>query len=83
MTETNLFTMLSAYRPGSAATPFENYCTTGLAYFLRQGHRMLTGLFAHVAGTGGESIAIVEVQSRLGDAGLADLLLTFEGGKRV
>ncbi|HEY5477643.1 MAG TPA: hypothetical protein VIK11_13115, partial [Tepidiformaceae bacterium] len=47
------------------------------------GHRMLTGLFAHVAGTGGESIAIVEVQSRLGDAGLADLLLTFEGGKRV
>lgn len=83
MTETNLFTMLSAYRPGSAATPFENYCTTGLAYFLRQGHRMLTALFGHVAGSSGEPLALVEVQSRLGDAGLADLLLTFEGGKRV
>src|SRR3970282_1775266 len=83
MPEANLFTMLSAYRPGSAATPFENYCTSGLAYFLRQGHRMLTALFAEAAGISGEPIAIVEVQPRLGEAGIADLLLTFEGGRRV
>ncbi len=83
MPEANLFTMLSAYRPGSAATPFENYCTSGLAYFLRQGHRMLTALFAQAAGISGEPIAIVEVQPRLGEAGIADMLLTFEGGRRV
>ena len=79
----NLFTMLSAYRPGSAATPFENYCTTGLAYFLKRGHRMLAALISHAAGTGSEALALVEVQPRLGDAGVADLLLTFEGGKRA
>jgi hypothetical protein len=79
----NLFTMLSAYRQGSAATPFENYCTTGLAYFLKRGHRMLSALIAHAAGTGTEELAIVEVQPRLAEAGVADLLLTYEGGKRV
>jgi hypothetical protein len=75
--------MLSAYQPGSPATPFENYCTSGLAYFLQRGHRMLSALFGQAAGAHGEPLALVEVQSRLGDAGLADLLLTFEGGKRV
>jgi hypothetical protein len=75
--------MLSAYRPGSAATPFENYCTSGLAYFLRQEHRMLTALFAEAAGITGEPLALVELQPRLGDAGIADLLLTFEGGRRA
>ncbi|MGE0600436.1 MAG: hypothetical protein AB7J35_14895 [Dehalococcoidia bacterium] len=79
----NLFTMLSAYRQGSAATPFENYCTSGLAYFLKRGHRMLMALIAHAAGTGTEELAIVEVQPRLAEAGVADLLLTYEGGKRV
>ncbi len=79
----NLFTMLSAYRQGSAATPFENYCTTGLAYFLKRGHRMLSALIAQAAGTGTEELAIVEVQPRLAEAGVADLLLTYEGGKRV
>src|SRR3970040_2232569 len=83
MPEANLFTMLSQYRRGSAATPFENYCTSGLAYFLRQGQRMLTALFAQAAGISGEPIAIVEVQPRLGEAGIADLLLTFEGGRRA
>lgn len=83
MAESNLFTMLSTFRPGSAASPFENYCTNGLAYFLNRGHRMLTGLFAHVAGVSGESLAIVEVQARLADAGVADLVLTFEGGTRI
>jgi hypothetical protein len=80
MPDTNLFTMLSAYRPGGPATPFENYCTSALAYFLRRGQRMLTALFAGAAGADGEPLALVEVQPRIGDAGVADLLLTFEGG---
>ena len=79
----NLFTMLSAYRQGSAATPFENYCTSALAYFLKRGHRMLNALIAHTAGTGTEELVVVEVQPRLAEAGVADLLLTYEGGKRV
>ncbi|MGI8926059.1 MAG: hypothetical protein ACR2HN_05350 [Tepidiformaceae bacterium] len=81
--EANLFTMLSAYRPGSPATPFENYCTTGLAYFLRQGQRMLTALFSQAARVDNEALAMVDVQPRLADAGIADLLLTFEGGRRA
>lgn len=79
----NLFTMLSAYRQGSGATPFENYCTSALAYFLQRGHRMLNALIAHTAGTGTEELVVVEVQPRLAEAGVADLLLTYEGGKRV
>lgn len=79
----NLFTMLSAYRQGSGATPFENYCTSALAYFLKRGHRMLNALIAHAVGTGGEEVAMVEVQPRLAEAGVADLLLTYEGGRRV
>ncbi len=83
MTDLNLFTMLSSYRPGAFASPFENYCTTSLAYFLQRGQRMLTALFASAAGTGTEPLARVEIQPRLGDAGIADLLLTFEGGRHV
>lgn len=83
MSESNLFTMLSAFHPGSTATPFENYCTSGLAYFLKSGHRMLTALFAQAAGIHGEPLAMVEVQPRLAEAGIADLLLTFEGGRRA
>ena len=83
MSEANLFTMLSAFHPGSRATPFENYCTSGLAYFLNAGQRMLTALFADAAGIHGEPVAMVEVQPRLADAGIADLLLTFEGGRRA
>ncbi len=79
----NLFTMLSAYRQGSAATPFENYCTSALAYFLKRGHRMLQALISHAAGAGTEELVLVEVQPRLAEAGVADLLLTYEGGKRV
>ena len=81
MSEPNLFAMLSAYRPGSAATPFENYCTSGLAYFLRRGHRMLTALFAEAAGAYGEALALVEVQPEVAGAGFLDLMLTFEGGR--
>lgn len=83
MAESNLFTMLSAFQPGSPATPFENYCSSGLGYLLSHGHRMLTALFASAAGIHGEALALVEVQPRLADAGVADLLLTFEGGRRV
>lgn len=83
MSDGNLFTMLSAYRPGAAADPFENYCTSGLAYFLQRGHRMLTALFAQAAGAYGEELALVEVQPELAGAGFADLILTFEGGKRA
>jgi hypothetical protein len=81
MTESNLFTMLSAFHPGSPATPFETYCTNGLGYFLKNGHRMLTALFAGAAGIYGEPVALVEVQPRLAGAGIADLLITFEGGR--
>ncbi len=83
MDESNLFTMLSSYRPGSAASPFENYCTSGLAYFLRRGHRMLGALFARAAGADGEPLALAELQATLGGAGMADLVLTFEGGRRA
>jgi hypothetical protein len=74
--------MLSAYRPGSSATPFENYCTTGIAYLLQRGHRMLTALLGAAAGSRGEELALVEVQPTLVE-GIADLMLTFEGGLRV
>ncbi len=83
MPEPNLFTMLSAYRPGSPATPFENYCTSGLAYFLKRGQRMLTALFDQATGAAGEPIAMVEVQPELAGAGIADLVITYEGGLRA
>lgn len=82
MADANLFTMLSAYRPGSPATPFENYCTAGLAYFLKRGQRMLTALVSDAAGVR-EPLAVVEVQPRLGETSIPDLMLTFEGGQRV
>ena len=75
--------MLSAYKPGSPASPFENYCTSALAYFLNRGQRMLTALIADASGVTGEPLALVEVQPRMAEAGFADLLLTFEGGRRV
>jgi hypothetical protein len=83
MRAANLFTMLSAYQPGSTATPFENYCTSGLAYLLNRGHHLLTALFREAAKVPNEMLADVEVQPRMADAGLADMLLTFEGGRRI
>lgn len=83
MTDANLFTLLSSYRPGSAATPFEHYCTSGLAYFLEHRQRMLTALFAQAAGAHGEQLALVEIQPEVGGAGIADMVLTFEGGTRA
>ena len=83
MRDANLFTMLTSYHPGSTATPFETYCTNALAYLLNRGQNMLRALFAHAGGVGNEPLADVEVQPRLADAGIADLLLTFEGGRRI
>ena len=79
----NLFTMLSSYRPGAAATPFENYCTSGLAYFLQHGHQGLARLFARAAELEESTITFAEVQPLLGGAGIADLVLTYESGHRV
>jgi hypothetical protein len=83
MPDANLFTMLSAYRPGSPANPFENYCTSALAYFLQRGQRMLGALLASAAGVPREPVAMAEVQPRMATAGIADLILTFEGGRRA
>jgi hypothetical protein len=83
MRPANLFTMLSAFQPGSTATPFENYCTSGLAYLLNRGQHSLAALFREAGGIPNEPLADVEVQPKLADAGLADLLLTFEGGRRI
>ncbi len=78
----NLFTLLSSYRPGAAASPFENYCTSGLAYFLQHGHGQLCELFAEAAGCTGQKVVAAEVQPMLAGAGFADLVLTFDQGER-
>lgn len=83
MRPTNLFSLLSTYQPGSQATPFENYCTSGLAHILSRGHHMLSALFSQAGGAHNEPLATVEVQPRIADAGVADLLLTYEGGRRL
>jgi hypothetical protein len=79
----NLFTMLSSYRPGAAASPFENYCTSGLAYFLQSGHPAISRLFAEAAGIPEGEVSFVEVQPMLGGAGIADLVVTFHNGHRI
>ncbi|MXW24688.1 MAG: hypothetical protein F4Z77_00045 [Dehalococcoidia bacterium] len=76
----NLFTMLSAYRPG-AASPFEDYCTNGLAYLLGTGNEALATLFRKAAGTQG-AVADVTVQPGP-DAPLADLGVTFADGREA
>lgn len=78
----NLFTLLSSFRPGAAASPFENYCTSGLAYFLQHGQGRLCALFAEAAGVPGQKVVAAEVQPMLAGAGFADLVLTFEQGER-
>lgn len=83
MRESNLFSRLSSYRPGSPATPFENYCTSGLAHLIASGNEALIALFGRASGAAGEGVERVEVQPQLGDVGMADLLLTFESGRRA
>ena len=72
--------MLSAYRPG-AASPFEDYCTNGLAYLLATGNEALATLFGQAAGTQG---AVTDVTVQPGpDAPVADLAITFADGQEA
>ncbi len=75
----NLFTMLSAYRPGASASPFEDYCTNGLAYLLASGNARLGALFAQAAGATGD-VTDVTVQPEAGGEHLADLSISFASG---
>ena len=77
----NLFTMLSAYRPGAGTSPFEDYCTNGLAYLLATGREAVGALFAEAAGASG-AVADVTVQPGAGTA-LADLGITFGDGREA
>ncbi len=79
----NLFTMLSAYRPGASTSPFEDYCTNGLAYLLAAGRARLGSLFAEAAGAPGALVAAVAVQPETGGDRLADLALTFADGRQA
>jgi hypothetical protein len=81
--EENLFTMLAAYRPGSHATPFENYCTTALAYLLQRGEPGLVALFGELAGVPGAAVVAARPQARVGLGPIADLVLQLERGRQV
>ncbi len=78
----NLFTMLSAYRPGAGTSPFEDYCTNGLAYLLGAGCEPLVALFAEAAGAGDADVTDVTVQPGAGTA-VADLGITFADGREA
>ena len=73
--------MLSAYRPGASTSPFEDYCTNGLAYLLGAGHEALGALFAKAAGAEG-AVTDVAVQPGASTA-VADLGLTFADGREA
>ena len=79
----NLFTMLSAHRPGAGASPFEDYCANGLAYLLATGREPLGALFAEAADAPGARVADAAVHPVTGGAAIADLALTFAGGRRA
>ncbi len=83
MTDQNLFTLLSAYRPGASATPFENYCTSARAYQLQQGQPALGALFAGAADDSGATVVETLVQQDLVPGLATDLLLTFDSGKQA
>ncbi|HCU99951.1 MAG TPA: hypothetical protein DGL25_02015 [Dehalococcoidia bacterium] len=77
----NLFTMLSAYRPAANTSPFEDYCTNGLAYLLATGCTTLGTLFAEAAGAEG---TVVNVKVQPGNnAPVADLEMTFQDGSET
>ncbi len=76
----NLFTMLSTYRPGTAS-PFEDYCTNGLAYLLATGHETLGALFAEATGAKG-AVANVTVQPGPNNP-IADLGIAFADGREA
>ena len=73
--------MLSAYRPGASTSPFEDYCTNGLAYLLGAGREALGALFAAAAGAEG---AVTDVAVQPGaSAAVADLGVTFADGREA
>ncbi len=82
MDGSNLFTMLSAYRPGAGTSPFEDYCTNGLAYLLATRREALVALFADAAGAAGSAVTDVTVQPGAG-AAVADLGITFADGREA
>lgn len=75
--------MLSSYRSGTPSTPFEIYCTQGLAYVAGRGHAKLTALLAARAQVSSEKISDVQVQAAVAGAAFADLLVTFQNGQRA
>ncbi len=75
--------MLSAYRPGSTASPFENYCTSALAYFLNQGHEGLGRLFSEAAAAPGERVREAWPQREPAPGVACDLLLELSSGQPV
>ncbi len=79
----NLFTMLSAHRPGAGSSPFEDYCANGLAYLLATGREPLVALFAEAAGAPGARVADAAVHPATGGAAIADLALAFADGRRA
>jgi hypothetical protein len=79
--ESNLFTLLSAYRPGSAATPLK-LLHLGLGVLSVAGTEDADVPVWAGGGAGTESLALVEVQAPVAGAGLADMVLTFEAGGR-
>jgi hypothetical protein len=82
VTESNLFHMLSSYRPGTPATPFDTYCTQGLAYFLVHGPERLLHRFLGSAGHTEAGIDEVVVQPSI--HGLhADLSVALDDGTLI
>lgn len=83
MASENLFTSLSAFRPGTRATPFENYCTSALAYFLQAGDANLDALIADVAGLAGDLVLAAVPQRELTSDISADLVLEMRSSKPI
>jgi len=75
--------MLSAFRSGTPSTPFEIYCTQGLAYVVGRVHGQMGALLAEKAHAASPVIADVQVQAPLAGASFADLLVTFDSGERA
>lgn len=75
--------MLSAYRHGTPASPFEHYCTSALAYFLANGHLALSALFATRAGVTDGRVTGTALQRQVGDGLFTDLTIEFAGHRSV
>lgn len=73
--------MLSAYRPSANTSPFEDYCTNGLAYLLATGCTTIGALFAEAAEAKG-TVLNVKVQPGA-NTPVADLEMTFQDGSEA